>query len=48
MTALAAIKISSKGQIVIPKPIRTRLGLKEGDTLIVASQDDVLLLKNWP
>ncbi len=45
MTALAAIKMSSKGQIVIPKSIRTRLGLKEGDTLIVASQDDLLILK---
>ena len=45
MTALAAIKISSKGQIVIPKSIRERLGLKEGDTLIIASQDDVLILK---
>jgi len=45
MAALAAIKMSSKGQIVIPKSIRKRLGLKEGDTLIVASQDDVLILK---
>ncbi len=42
---VAATKLSSKGQIVIPKPIRKQLGLREGDTLIIASYGDTLVLK---
>lgn len=45
MAALASIKMSSKGQIVIPKFIRKQLGLREGDTLIITSQGDTLILK---
>jgi antitoxin PrlF len=32
--------LSSKGQTVIPKAIRERLGLKPGDTLDFVLQDD--------
>ena len=33
--AIEMTKISSKGQVVIPKNIRDRLGLKEGDRIAV-------------
>ncbi len=42
---IAATKLSSKGQIVIPHPIRKQLGLRKGDTLIIASHGDTLILK---
>ncbi len=45
MTVITATKLSSKGQIVIPKAIRKELGLREGDTLIIASHGDTLILK---
>jgi AbrB family looped-hinge helix DNA binding protein len=37
--------VSSKGQVVIPKAIRDRLGLKAGDTLEVEEVDGALLLR---
>lgn len=42
---IAATKLSSKGQIVIPKGIRKQLDLHEGDTLIIARYGDALILK---
>ncbi len=33
-------RMSSKGQTVIPKPIRERLGLRPGDALDFVIQDD--------
>jgi len=39
------VRLSSKGQIVIPKAIREALGLEKGDTLILARQGDLLILK---
>ncbi len=42
---IAATKLSSKGQIVIPKGIRKQLDLHEGDTLIIACYGDALILK---
>lgn len=42
---ITATKLSSKGQVVIPKEIRKQLGLREGDTLIIASHGDILILK---
>jgi len=30
---MSVVKLSSKGQVVIPKSIRERLGLKDGDRL---------------
>jgi AbrB family looped-hinge helix DNA binding protein len=37
--------LTSKGQLVIPKPIRDRLGLKPGDALdfVVQESGDVLI-----
>jgi AbrB family looped-hinge helix DNA binding protein len=42
---ISVIKISSKGQIVIPASWRKRLGLKEGEELLAIGEGDVLLLK---
>jgi len=36
-------KISSKGQIVIPKPIRESLKLMEGDKLIAYARGDLII-----
>jgi len=38
-------KISSKGQIVIPKKIREKLKLKEGDEVIIFVVEDGILIK---
>lgn len=43
--ALATTKMSSRGQVVIPEAIRTKLGLKPGSHFIVIAQDDLVLLK---
>jgi AbrB family looped-hinge helix DNA binding protein len=41
----SVIKISSKGQIVIPASWRKRMGLKDGEELLAISEGDILLLK---
>jgi len=38
-------KISSKGQVVIPKPIRESLNLREGDKLIAYARGDLIIFK---
>lgn len=38
-------KVSSKGQLVIPRSIRERLRVKEGSMFAVASCDNTLVLK---
>jgi len=38
-------KVSSKGQIVIPKPIRENLKLMEGDKLIAYARGDLIILR---
>ena len=38
-------RISSKGQVVIPKPIRESLKLREGDRLIAYARGDLIILK---
>ena len=45
METLATTRMSSKGQIVIPEPIRKRLNLKAGAQFIVVGEDDVVILK---
>jgi len=36
-------KITSKGQVTIPKPVRDELGLAEGDYLVLEPQGDYLI-----
>ena len=42
---MAIIKLSSKGQIVIPASWRKHLGLVEGDELLAIGNNDYLLLR---
>lgn len=43
--AIEMTKISSKGQVVIPKNIRERLGLREGDRIAVEEADGRVILR---
>ena len=45
METLATTRMSSKGQIVIPEPIRKRLNLKAGAQFVVLGENDVVILK---
>lgn len=38
-------KMSSRGQVVVPRTIREELKLSEGDTFAVFAADDMLILK---
>jgi AbrB family looped-hinge helix DNA binding protein len=37
-------KVSTKGQIVLPGPLRRRLGIRAGDTLDIAVEEDRIVL----
>ena len=37
--------VTKKGQVTIPKPVRDRLHIKEGDSLQFEVKDNVLVLK---
>jgi len=38
-------KVSSRGQVVIPQRVRERLRIKEGETLAVSAENDLVVLK---
>jgi AbrB family looped-hinge helix DNA binding protein len=38
-------KVSSKGQVVIPKEIREKLGILPGEKIIVMTRDEEIVLK---
>ena len=38
-------KMSSKGQVVIPENVRSRLGLEAGERFVVLGDKDVVILK---
>ena len=40
-------RISSRGQVVIPKSIRDRLKLREGDKLIAFARDNLIILRRY-
>jgi len=46
MQALATTRMSSKGQVVIPEDVRTRLNLEAGAQFVVVGEDDVVILKS--
>jgi len=39
------IKVSSKGQVVIPREVRRKLGVKGGEKLLVLTRDGDILLR---
>lgn len=45
MNAPSTTRMSSKGQVVIPQEIRTRLGLRAGAQFVVVGEGDVVILK---
>lgn len=45
MVGPATTKLSSRGQVVIPEEIRTRLGLEAGVRFVVAGDGDIVVLK---
>ena len=45
MEMLATTRMSSKGQVVIPEEVRTRLGLETGVQFVVVGENDVVILK---
>jgi AbrB family looped-hinge helix DNA binding protein len=46
MNAVATTKMSSKGQVVIPEEVRSRLGFHSGSQFIVIGENDVIILKS--
>ena len=40
-------KMSSRGQVVIPKSIRDRLKLREGDKLIAFASNNLIILRRY-
>jgi AbrB family looped-hinge helix DNA binding protein len=42
---MKTIRVSDKGQIAIPQPMRTTLGIERGDDLIVIQLDNKILLE---
>ncbi len=42
---MKTIKVSEKGQIAIPQPIRATLGIERGDELIIIQIDNKILLE---
>jgi AbrB family looped-hinge helix DNA binding protein len=45
MTGTTLVKVSSQGLISLPKKIRSRLGIHEGDYLTVSSDDDRIIFR---
>lgn len=45
MVALSTTQLSSKGQVVIPEEIRSRLGLKPGSRFVVVGHRGVVIFK---
>ncbi len=45
MTVAATTTLSSKGQVVIPEEIRSKLGLKPGVQFVVIADRDVVIFK---
>lgn len=45
MADVDTTRLSSRGQVVLPKPLRDRLGLHEGEILAVYGEGDTVVLK---
>jgi len=45
MSDVVVTRMSSKGQIVVPKSLRDALGLDEGELFAMYGEDDTIILK---
>ena len=45
MQAVDVTRLSSKGQIVVPRAVREALGLKTGAKFVVLAEEDTIILK---
>ncbi len=45
MTDATLVKVSSKGLITLPKKIRSRMGIHDGDYLSISSEDDKIVFR---
>lgn len=45
MPTLSRTRMSSKGQVVIPRSVRTSMGLRPGEEFVVLARDDAVILK---
>lgn len=48
MIIIEEARISSKGQVVIPKYLREAIGLKEGDAVLISMIENKLMLMKKP
>ncbi|MGB0652865.1 MAG: AbrB/MazE/SpoVT family DNA-binding domain-containing protein [Thermoplasmatota archaeon] len=46
--ATTKVKVGPKGQIIIPKPLRDRLGIRAGDEMVYTFHDGHLHLERAP
>lgn len=44
MTTTKSVRLSRKGQLVIPKEMREALGMKEGDEVLIVLEDGRMLV----
>ena len=42
---LVTTRMSSRGQVVIPEPVRKQLGLKAGSQFVVVARDDTVVFQ---
>lgn len=45
---MAEVTVSSKNQIVIPREVREKLGVKPGDKLVLVAQGDRVIVMQKP
>jgi len=45
MAITGTTRLSEKGQVVIPRAVREKLGLTKGADFVVVAQDDIIVLK---
>lgn len=45
MSEVALTRLSSKGQIVVPKGLRNLMGLEDGEIFAIYGEDDTIVLK---
>ncbi|MDV3104065.1 AbrB/MazE/SpoVT family DNA-binding domain-containing protein [Thermococcus waiotapuensis] len=42
---MEVVRVSSKGQVVIPKRVREKMGIKEGEYLLLVQEGDIIVMK---